>query len=121
MHRPGRAVRSHEIDSQQRGSAMPLARLLIVLVVVSACSVPNNASRSGASGAMEIQLVDGNNCWNNRCLRFVSEDRSVSVTGKGAVRVPRDIDLRDGYVSEAEFASMFQAANMAYATGVGRR
>ncbi|MDK3074022.1 hypothetical protein QO034_12950 [Sedimentitalea sp. JM2-8] len=96
-------------------------RFLPILLLVAACSVPSNPSRTGASGVTEIQLIDGRNCWNNRCLRFDSMNRSVSVAGKFPVRAPRDIDLRGGYVTEAEFARMFQTANMAYATGVGRR
>lgn len=94
---------------------------LPIVLLLAACSVPNNPSRTGGSGVTEIQLIDGKNCWNNRCLRFDSTDRSVQVSGKFPVRAPRDIDLRSGYVTEAEFAQMFQTANMAYATGVGRR
>ena len=100
---------------------MTLLRFIPALLLVAACAVPDNPTRSTSSGSTQIQLTDGNNCWNNRCFRFSKINRSVSVIGKFPVRVPRDIDVRDGYVSEAEFAQMFQAANMAYATGVGRR
>ncbi|MBJ6372321.1 hypothetical protein [Sedimentitalea arenosa] len=97
------------------------ASLLPALLLLAACAVPDNPSRSGAGGETQIQLSDGQNCWNNRCFRFSSVNRSVQVTGKYPVRAPRDIDLRDGYVTEAQFAAMFQTANMAYANGVGRR
>lgn len=98
----------------------PLRPIALVLLL-AACAVPDNVSRTTTSGATEIQLNDGKNCWKNRCLRFSAVNRSVAVTGKYPVRVPRDIDVRDGYVTEAEFAAMFQAANMAFANGVGRR
>lgn len=94
---------------------------LPAILLLTACAVPNNPSQTTAAGVTEIELSDGRNCWNNRCFRFSSTDRSVSVPGRYPVRAPRDIDLRDRSVTEAEFAAMFQTANMAYASGVGRR
>lgn len=96
-------------------------RLLPALLLAAACTTANNPTQPTASGGTDIQLVDGRNCWNNQCFRFSKVDRSVSVTGKYPVRVPRDIDVRDGIVTEAEFRAMFQRANTAYSTGVGRR
>ncbi len=95
-------------------------RLLILGIFLTACTATENATRSGPNGT-EIQIQDGRNCWKNRCLTFDSRYRSIAVTGKNPTRIPRGVDVSDGYVTEAEFAAMFQAANMAYGTGVGRR
>ena len=100
---------------------MKPALLISVALVLAACTpAPNNPSRTSA-GVTEIAISDGRNCWNNRCLTFSSLNRSIQVTSKHPVSVPRNIDLRDGYVTEAEFSSMFTAANRALSRGVGRR
>ena len=96
-------------------------RLLPLVLCISACTAANNPSQPGPAGNTKIELVEGRNCWNNQCLRFNRVNRSVSVTGRHPVRIPRDIDVRDGIVTETEFAAMFQAANMAFSTGAGRR
>ncbi|MFD3188697.1 hypothetical protein ACFMPD_00310 [Sedimentitalea sp. HM32M-2] len=100
---------------------LPLFRLLPAALLVAACSAPDNPVRTAPGGTTEIALQDGRNCYNNQCLRYSRAQRSVSVTNKYPVRIPRDIDVRDGYVTPADFAAMFQTANMAYSAGVGRR
>ena len=96
-------------------------RFLPLVLCISACTVANNPSQPGPTGTAKIELVEGRNCWNNQCLRFSRVNRSVSVIGRHPVRIPRDIDVRDSQVTEAEFAEMFQTANMAFSTGAGRR
>lgn len=99
---------------------MTLYHLLPAVLLVAACAVPNNPSQTAGTSGTEIQLADGQNCWNNQCFRFSKVNRSVSVIGKFPVRVPREIDVRDGFVTESEFRAMFQRASMAYSSGVGR-
>jgi hypothetical protein len=99
---------------------MKLPFFTFALVFLAACAVPDSPSRTGPQGETEIQFQDGKNCWQNKCLKYDIKYRSVAVTGRNPVSISRDIDVRDGYVSEAEFSSMFAAANAALAFGAGR-
>ncbi|WP_424985670.1 hypothetical protein [Microbulbifer sp. S227A] len=97
-----------------------LFRLAPVLCVVAACEMPDNAT-SGAHGVADIALVDGRNCWANRCFDYDGTRQTVVLPGKNPARVPGGIDTQKGYVTAPEFTAMFNAAAMSYANGVGRR
>lgn len=94
--------------------------VLTIAIAVAGCDVPNNTAQTSAQGTTEIAFQDGKNCWNNRCINFKKKDRWISITGRNPVPVPREIDLRDGYVTEAEFNQMFETANRALSYGAGR-
>ncbi len=100
---------------------MTAIRIIPVVLLLVGCAAENNPTQTNALGEGQIALNDGRNCWNNQCFRYSKVNRSVSVLGRHPVRVPRDIDVRDNQVSQAEFTAMFQTANMAYSTGAGRR
>lgn len=105
-------------DSAERND-MKRFGLILVLGVFAGCTpAPVNPTRTGPDG-VEIQFTDGRNCWNNRCMRYDQKNRWVSVTGRHPVLIASNIDLRDGYVTEAEFNAMFERANRALSRGAG--
>jgi hypothetical protein len=100
----------------------PFHVAVVGFVVLAACSSPNNPTRPMPQGeGTQIAFENGTNCWNNQCLRFNKANRAISVTGRYPVSVPRNIDVRDGYVSDVEFAAMYTGANRALARGAGSR
>ncbi|MEO9781696.1 MAG: hypothetical protein ABJH07_03455 [Sedimentitalea sp.] len=97
-----------------------LLRSIPVLLLLAACAMPDNPTQSG-NGGTEIQLETGRNCWANRCFSYDSARQMVSLPGKNPARVPGAVNTQKGFVTETEFAAMFNAAAMSYANGVGRR
>jgi hypothetical protein len=83
------------------------------LALAACLEVPDNAFRELAGGAKEIQIVDGRNCWMNRCFTYDADRQELSVTGHEPIPVPPGVDLSDGYVSEAEFDALLRAARTA--------
>jgi hypothetical protein len=93
--------------------------------MLAAClELPDNAFSEGPTDK-EIQIVNGRNCWENQCFYFNQRDGEISVAGREPIAAPSKIDLRKGYVTEAEFnellmearkASMEEASN---SSGVG--
>lgn len=97
-------------------------RLLPFMLGLAACTaLPESATRVTAQGGTEIRLQDGRNCWNNQCITFNSVSRTAAATGRIPVRLPRSIDISDGYVSDAEFAAIFSASVRSFSRGAGRR
>ena len=95
---------------------------LVVALLAVACAPQSNETRvAPQGGGTQIRFEDGRNCWQGRCLNFSRRDRWISVSGRNPVLVPKDIDLRDGYVTEAEFQRMFATASMALSRGAGSR
>jgi hypothetical protein len=80
--------------------------------MLAAClELPDNAFSEGPTGK-EIQIVNGRNCWGNQCFYFNQRDGEISVVGREPIAAPSKIDLRKGYVTEAEFnALMIKAKN----------
>ena len=83
------------------------------LALAGCLEVPDNAFREVSGGALEIQVSDGRNCWMNQCFTYDARDNEVSVTGREPIAVPEDIDLSDGYVTEAEFDQILKTARSA--------
>lgn len=78
-------------------------------------------AEGNAPSAVEIELVDGRNCWERRCFYLSRKNRSVAVSGRFPVRVPSNIDIRGGLVSPEEFNAMFRDAMLALSRGAGQR
>lgn len=97
-----------------------LLRSIPVWLLLAACAMPNNPSKT-ENGGTKIQLMNGRNCWANQCFGYDSTRQTVLLPGKNPARVPGGIDTQTGYVTETEFTAMFNAAAMSYANGVGRR
>lgn len=91
------------------------------LLLVAACEVPDNAVRTSDTGTSQIRLQDGRNCFNNRCFDLNTSRGSVQLIGRNPARIPSGVNWTDGFVTPSEFNRMFQAANSAYASGIGRR
>jgi len=101
---------------------MPPFRLLPFLIFVAACApVPDNPSRVSPQGGTEIQLQNGRNCWSNRCLQINMQSRIAAVNSRNSVRIPRDIDVSDGYVTVAEYNAIFATGMRAMPRGAGSR
>ena len=83
-----------------------------VIALTGCAQVPDNAMRNGPNG-VEIQINDGRNCWDNQCIRYDARKNEIEIPGRAPVMVPADVDLSDGYVSEADFAAMLLAARRA--------
>ncbi len=97
-------------------------RLLPFLFFVAACTpIPDNISRVSPQGGTEIQILNGRNCLNNRCVHINMQSRIAAVNGRNSVRIPSDIDLSSGYVSVAEFNAIFAAGMRAVPRGAGTR
>lgn len=91
----------------------------LVLAVAACEPVPNNPTRQ-VSGATEIQLVPGRNCWNNVCLNYDPQRDRVGVRGREYVSVPGSVDTSDGFVTVAEFNRIMHAARSATPLGSNR-
>jgi len=97
-------------------------RLLPLLLFVAACTPPaNNPSRASAQGGTEIQLDNGRNCWENRCIHVNKQSRLAAVNGRNSVRIPSNIVVSDGYVTVDEFNAIFITGMRALPIGVGSR
>jgi hypothetical protein len=83
-----------------------------LMALVGCLKVPDNAFSEGPTGK-EIQIVNGRNCWENQCFYFNQRDGEISVAGREPVAAPSKIDLRKGYVTEAEFNELVLAARLA--------
>lgn len=94
---------------------------LPLIVLAAACTVPDNPVGTSSSGVTQIAVNNGNNCFNNRCFDLNTDRGTVQMVGRNPARVPAGIDYSDGYVTQAEFTQMANAANSAYAQGIGRR
>ena len=100
-------------------------KFLPLVLVLAACteapSTPASPVGPAPDGSAQVRFVDGRNCLNNQCLTFSARNRSVRMAGRYPVSVPNDIDVRNGYVTQAEFSQMFAKAGRAQGQGSGRR
>ncbi|MEW9921109.1 hypothetical protein AB2B41_15960 [Marimonas sp. MJW-29] len=79
--------------------------LIGAAAILSACAVQTSATRTGPSG-LEIQITNGQNCWNNKCIRYNAARNTVSIQGR--IGVPAG-PIGD-YVSPATFEALYGAA-----------
>lgn len=92
------------------------AATLAGVFAVSGClEIPDNAFRELAGGAKEIAISNGRNCWGNQCFTYSALRNELSVTGRQSIAVPSEVDLSEGYVSEAEFDALLKAVRRAAA------
>ena len=89
---------------------MNILKCAPVLVMLAACAAPvKNATRQ-VNGQLEVQLVDGDNCYSGRCFRYFASTNRVSTVGRRQAAVPPGITANDGFVTAAEFHAMYEAA-----------
>lgn len=86
------------------------ALLLTLPAALSACLRADEPVTRSVNGVTQIQLRTGLNCWNGQCFRY---NRFVSVPGRESVRIPDDIEMVDGFVTEDEFARILAEARNA--------
>ena len=91
------------------GTRRLAALALVGLAALAACSTINNPSTTGANGQVLIRFADGQNCW-NQCVTYDAGNHRVEAPGFKPAKVPGDIDLSDGYVTEAEFERLYRAS-----------
>ena len=92
------------------------ALLLSLPAALAAClQVEDNATRN-VSGVTQIQLRTGLNCWQGQCFRY---NRVASVPGREPVRIPDDVEIIDGFVTEEGFARILAEARRAPWQSVG--
>lgn len=82
---------------------------ILGVAALAACTVPNNPTTTGADGEVLIRFTDGQNCW-QRCVTYDARNNRVEAPGFKPAKIPGGIDLSDGYVTEAEFEDLYQAA-----------
>lgn len=92
---------------------MPFA----ALAAIAACTVEPNPTITTASGAIEIQITDGLNCYDNQCFKYDARYNTVSVAGRVNTSPPPGTTLADGSVSPAEFKATFEKAVRARTVG----
>ncbi len=91
--------------------------IIPVLLIVAACDVPNNPTRSSATGVTEIKLQEGRNCWDNQCMRFNPRNGSFSLSGRESVGPSSGSLQSGGYISVSAFQQTFINANRAASRG----
>lgn len=96
-----------------------MKRLLLSLaaVALAACAVEPNATVTTASGATEIQIRNGMNCYDNACFRYDARTGTVNVAGRRNTSPPAGVNLASGSISTAEFRATHQKALRARTIG----
>lgn len=90
------------------------------VALLTACDVPQAPVVTGPDGQPRIQInTTGLTCYQTRCLDIDPDARSVRMMGNRTTGIPREIDVRDGTVTPAQFRRMGEVAMLA--GGMGSR
>lgn len=84
--------------------------LLPALFVVAACDVPNSPSRAASNGSTEIKLQEGQNCWDNQCMRYDPRNGSFTLPGRYSVGAISGSIQNGGYISVSAYQQNFSRA-----------
>lgn len=115
-------ITSSTFTTNRRKTGVRLSLLAIfAAALMPATTALAATTHTAAAPDLTVQIVDGRNCLNGRCVTLNTERRSVKLPGRNAVMVPRDIDLSHGYVSKSDYRRIFDAAFRANAEGSQRR
>lgn len=79
----------------------------VVVVAIFATPLPAAAQQERL-----IPLIDGRTCWtetSNRCFRYNESRRVATRAGFGNVRVPADLEVKPGFITESGFVSIERA------------
>ena len=91
--------------------------LLASAVFLTACATETNPTITTASGATEVQIKDGLNCYANQCFRYNARNGTVAANGRRDTRPPAGVNLASGSISPAEFSATFEKAIRAATIG----
>lgn len=87
------------------------ARLIFpALLIIAACEVPDSVSRTSAGGGTEIKLQNGQNCWDNQCMRYNAQSGSFSLPSRYSVDAPAGAVQAGGYMSVPAFQQTYERA-----------
>ncbi|KPA20053.1 hypothetical protein shim_40120 [Shimia sp. SK013] len=85
----------------------------LALIAVFAITLMSGAAmHANAQQERLIPLIDGRTCWtetSKRCFRYNEGRRSATRSGFGNVRVPADLEVKPGYITEGGFVAIERA------------
>ena len=88
---------------------------------LAACDTPPSPTVVSASGATEIRIASGLNCYDNKCFKYDPRNGSISVTGRRETNPPAGVSLASGAITPAEFNATFEKGMTAKTIGGDNR
>lgn len=85
---------------------------LALIALIAIAAMPSAPMPANAQQERLIPLIDGRTCWtetSNRCFRYNEGRRSATRAGFGNVRVPADLEVKPGFITEGGFVAIERA------------
>ena len=87
-----------------------IAALSLITLAVAGCTMTEPAATRVVDGQTQVQILPQKNCFDHKCFTYHPGSNTVSATGRRPAAVPAGIPASSGYVTEAQFSAMFDAA-----------